>query len=96
MSKNEMQDYVVTGRLGKVKNKNIKAVLITHDNVVDLKKDYPFIEMFGQALFVSFMSFMSLPAYLVNINPQQPDDKKKYKFESQFTFERNTEIKLKK
>ena len=52
--------------------------------------------MFGQALFVGFMSFMSLPAYLVNINPQQPDDKKKYKFESQFTFERNTEIKLKK
>ena len=96
MDKNEMQGYIVTGHLGKVKNKNIKAVLITHDNVLNLKKDYPFIEMFGQALFVGFMSFMSLPAYLVNINPQQSDDKKKYKFESQSTFERNTEIKLKK
>ena len=91
MNKADWIPYGVTGKLSKIRNKNINAVLITKDNVLELKKEFPFIELFSeQTLLTGFMSFMSLPAYLVLINPRQPLDKRHYMFKSQYDFEHNT------
>jgi hypothetical protein len=91
MNKADWIPYKVTGKLSKVRNRNINAVLITHDNALELKKEFPFIELFSEnTLLTGFMSFMSLPAYLVLINPRQPLDKRYYMFKSQYDFEHNT------
>ena len=91
MNKADWVPYRVTGKLTKVKNRNINAVLITRENALELKKEFPFIELFSEnTLLTGFMSFLSLPVYLVNINPRQPLDKRYYVFESQYDFEHNT------
>lgn len=91
MNKADWIKYEVTGYLSKVRNKNINAVLITEDNALELKKEFPFIELFSEhTLLTGFMGFMSLPAYLVLINPRQPLDKRYYMFKSQDDFEYNT------
>lgn len=91
MNKADWTKYKVTGYLSKVRNKNINAVLITEDNALELKKEFPFIELFSErTLLTGFMGFMSLPAYLVLINPRQPLDKRRYMFKSQDDFEYNT------
>ena len=65
--------------------------MITEGNVLELKKEFPFIELFSKhTLLTGFMGFMSLPAYLVLINPRQPLDKRYYMFKSQDDFEYNT------
>jgi len=91
MNKADWIPYRVTGKLTKVRNWNVNAVLITRENALELKKEFPFIELFSEdTLLTGFMSFMSLPAYLVNINPRQPLDKRYYMFKSQYDFEHNT------
>ncbi|WP_270745022.1 hypothetical protein [Lactococcus petauri] len=91
MNKADWIPYRVTGKLTKVRNRNVNAVLITRENVLELKKEFPFIELFSEnTLLTGFMSFMSLPVYLVNINPRQPLDKRYYMFKSQYDFEHNT------
>ncbi|MDG6154929.1 hypothetical protein NF716_00940 [Lactococcus formosensis] len=91
MNKADWIPYRVTGKLTKVRNRNVNAVLITRENALELKKEFPFIELFGEnTLLTGFMSFMSLPVYLVNINPRQPLEKRYYMFKSQYDFEHNT------
>lgn len=91
MNKADWTPYKVTGKLTKVRNRNVNAVLITRENAMELKKEFPFIELFSEnTLLTGFMSFMSLPVYLVNINPRQPLDKRYYMFKSQYDFEHNT------
>lgn len=91
MNKADWIPYMVTGELTKVRNRYVNAVLITRENALELKKEFPFIELFSEnTLLTGFMSFMSLPAYLVNINPRQPLDKRYYMFKSQYDFEHNT------
>ncbi|WP_194747613.1 hypothetical protein [Staphylococcus chromogenes] len=54
-----------------VKNKNLKAVYVTRDNVKEVQKELNFFEIFSEeVLLVGFLSLRKLPIYIIWINPK--------------------------
>ncbi|EGQ3902557.1 hypothetical protein QS426_11635 [Staphylococcus pseudintermedius] len=54
-----------------VKNKNLKAVYVTKDNVIDIKKEVKCFELFNEnVLLTGSLSFIKLPVYIIWINPK--------------------------
>lgn len=75
----EMTRYKVLGKLPKIRNKYVKAVLVTKENKKELEKRFPAI------------SLLSKPsnAYVVLKNPKQPANKQEFMFIPKKQFEMN-------
>ncbi|AJC95788.1 hypothetical protein [Staphylococcus hyicus] len=56
-----------------IKNKNLKAVCVTKDNVKEVQKELKFFEIFSESeevLLTGFLSFQRIPIYIIWINPK--------------------------
>lgn len=74
-----MTRYKVLGKLPKIRNKYIKAILITEDNKKELIKEFPAIAMLNK----------SSEAYIVLKNPNQPIKKQDFTLITKKRFENN-------
>lgn len=54
-----------------IKNKNLKSVYVTKDNVKEVQKELGFFEIFNEeVLLTGFLSFQRIPIYIIWINPK--------------------------
>lgn len=74
-----MTRYKVIGKLPKIRNKYVKAILITEDNKKELIKEFPAIAMLNNPT----------EAYIVLKNPNQPIKKQDFTFITKKRFENN-------
>lgn len=74
-----MTRYKILGKLPKIRNKYVKAVLVTKDNKEELEKRYPAVALLDE----------SSQAYIVLKNPKQSVDKQEFMFVSKKQFEMN-------
>ena len=74
----EMTRYKIIGKLPKIRNKYVKAVLVTKDNKKELEKEFPAIALFNPS-----------QSYLVLKNPNQSVDKQEFMFVPKKQFEIN-------
>lgn len=79
MTNTEMTRYKVLGKLPKIRNKYIKAILVTKENKEELEKRFPAVAL------------LSNPscAYVVLKNPNQPISKQEFMFVPKKQFEMN-------
>lgn len=75
----EMTRYKILGKLPKIRNKYVKAVLVTKDNKEELEKRYPAVALLDK----------SAQAYIVLKNPKQTVDKQEFMFVTKEQFEMN-------
>ncbi len=75
-----------------VKNKNLKAVYVTKDNVKEVQKELGFFEIFSEkVLLTGFLSFQRIPIYIIWINPKSHKTPRYY-FANEYEIERYFEL----
>lgn len=75
----EMTRYKIIGKLPKIRNKYVKAVLVTKDNKEELEKEFPAVALFNK----------SAQVYIVLKNPTQTVNKQEFMFVPKKKFEMN-------
>ena len=84
------ETFDVIGKHPHVKNKKVKAILVTKENAEEVSKETQAFSVFNEhgTLLTGFMAFNRCPVWMININPKGKVKK--------FVFERRVDWLLQK
>ena len=72
MNYEKWKTYDVVGNHPYVKNKKVKAILVTKENAEEVSKETRAFSVFNEhgTLLTGFMAFNRCPVWMININPK--------------------------
>ena len=72
MNYEKWKTYDVVGNHPCVKNKKVKAILVTKENAEEVSKETRAFSVFNEhgTLLTGFMAFNRCPVWMININPK--------------------------